>query len=70
MKNLGDEVEYVPPEVDDLGGLDVVELVHREPDGHADVRVDHLLLLVALRLDQFEHRLESILRNCFGRTYG
>lgn len=52
-------MEDAPPELDKLLRFHFVELVHREPEGQTDLRVYHLLLLVALRLHQLEKRHEQ-----------
>ena len=63
---LGDgveaDLEHAAPELEDLrvDAVDgLVKLVDGDPDGDADVVVEHLLLLVALRLDELEERLEE-----------
>ena len=53
---------HAAPELEDLrvDAVDgLVKLVDGDPDGDADVVVEHLLLLVALRLDELEERLEE-----------
>jgi len=59
LDNLGDEIENVSSELDDFRRLHFVELVDREAERLADIRVDQLLLLVALRLDELEQRHEQ-----------
>ena len=51
------DVQQVPPPLRHLLVLHVVELVDVDAQGEADVRVEHLLLLVALGLHQAENGL-------------
>ena len=49
-------VEWVD---DDADVFDLVEVVNGDPERQADLRVGDLLLLVTLRLNQFQNRLEE-----------